>query len=600
MQRADCAVVDSAASDDCLVEGSTSETRVGAARNWSRLWPWLPAVAVAIPFAIIIGHALRSHLWSTSDLALIELRVRDVGGRYTPLVGAFSRYGWNHPGPLLFYSLAAPYRLFGSSGSALSAAGALLNLIAALGCVWVFWRRGGAAGAGFGAVVLLVLLRALAVEVLAFPWNPFAIVLPFLFLMLVVWSVLDGDDWMLPLAVAVASFCAQSHVGSAPAAGMLVVVAVGAFVVHSRRGSVSSPLRTAVVSAVVGVVLWLPPILDELRPHGGNLSALWRYWTAPHANTVGWARGARIVNAQFAIPAPWMSAHERIASFVGGLAPSWHVPWALLLLLGAGVVALRRKDWASLSLVVLVLLTAATAFVSASRVIDEPYPYLLRWTWTVGAMAWLAIGWTAVRALSRSPTRSLQPAIWVGAAAALALAVATTVTGLHARIPFESTQRALRQLDPALVAAARNAHEPILVENAPDIGSFGLAAGVLLRLNEQGIDARFDTTGVRGPGRHYTIPREEARTTIVAAVNDAIDGYRKNPAYRLIAAYDTLSPEDRAFMSGITDRVTKDRGPENYLKSFAAWADAHPDEFRRFNELGSRADREALFVAVDV
>ncbi len=48
----------------------------------------------------------------------MELRVQDVGRRPVPL-GLYSRDGWSHPGPLVFYTLAIPYQIFGSSTSAM-------------------------------------------------------------------------------------------------------------------------------------------------------------------------------------------------------------------------------------------------------------------------------------------------------------------------------------------------------------------------------------------------------------------------------------------------------------------------------------------------
>jgi hypothetical protein len=564
--------------------------------------PWIVAVVVvATPIAVLLGRVLRSRFLPASDLALIELRVRDVGGRYTPLVGAFSRYHWNHPGPLLFFLLAAPYRLFGSSGSALLAAGTLLNLVAALGCVWLFWRRGGTAGMALGGLVLLVLLRALAGQVLAVPWNPFAIVLPFLLLTLVAWSIACGDDWLLVVAVGLATFCVQSHVGSILVAGTLVAFAVAAFALHVWRGVASSPLRTAIISVLVGFVLWIPPIVDQFKPRGGNLSALWRFWIGPHAPVTGWARGARIVNAQFAIPAPWMSGHEATSPFTGGLAPPWHVPWTLMLLIAAGVIAQRRRDWSSLSLVAIVILTTGAAWASASQVVDEPYGYLLRWTWTLGAIAWFAIGWTTLRVVTdRTVTGASRQVAAAAALAGIALAAATTIAGLHADLPDHKTERALRELDPALFATARRARTPILVTSAPDLASASLADGVLLQLNRRGVDARADDTNDRYRlDEHHTMPRGEARSTIVAAANAAIDQYDGKAAYRRIASYDTLTTGQRAFLASVAEEVGNDLSPAKELRAFRSWAGQHPVTYRQFAQLSARADREALFLIVD-
>jgi hypothetical protein len=316
------------------------------------------------------------------------------------------------------------------------------------------------------------------------------------------------------------------------------------------------------------------------------------------------ARGARIVNAQFAIPAPWASAHERTAPFAGGLDPRWHIPWALLLLVAAGFLALRRRDWRSLSLVAIVILTAVAAVASASQVVDEPYPYLLRWTWTLGALAWIAIGWTVLGALTdQHLARVRRPAASVAAAIGIVLVAATTLTGLHAQRPDPHGERALHALYPALVAAARGRPGPILIEYAPDLSSASLADGVFLRLNKDGIDARLDTgAGVRAVGGHHTIAPQDARTTIVAAANDAVDTYDTNPAYNKIASYDSLNPQERAFVTDVTAQMrreaTNGRDASPTFLDLAAWENQHPEITKRLIELNSRSERAAVYISV--
>ena len=81
----------------------------------------LAPVAIAltlVPLVVLAVHMLRSDVVLTADLATTEMLTRDLGHR-SPSLGPFSRDGWFHPGPALFYVLAPSYRLFGSDGSAL-------------------------------------------------------------------------------------------------------------------------------------------------------------------------------------------------------------------------------------------------------------------------------------------------------------------------------------------------------------------------------------------------------------------------------------------------------------------------------------------------
>src|SRR5689334_8524947 len=88
------------------------------------------AGVVIVPFALLLVRVVRSGWLASSDWAAIELRTRDVGTSHTPLVGVYSRYGWNHPGPLLFYVLALPYRLFGAQGHGILAGALIVNAAA--------------------------------------------------------------------------------------------------------------------------------------------------------------------------------------------------------------------------------------------------------------------------------------------------------------------------------------------------------------------------------------------------------------------------------------------------------------------------------------
>lgn len=81
---------------------------------------WLLAVVIVL-VVLPLGAAAAGQVFAVGgdyhaagDLADIELHTRDVG-RHQVEPGQYSRGGWSHPGPALFYALALPYRLSGSS-----------------------------------------------------------------------------------------------------------------------------------------------------------------------------------------------------------------------------------------------------------------------------------------------------------------------------------------------------------------------------------------------------------------------------------------------------------------------------------------------------
>ena len=135
----------------------------------------LAVVVVLLPMLAAVVHAVRTPWRPTGDYGLIALHAMDVPADM-PLFGVYSRFGFHHPGPLLFTLLAAPVRLFGSTGLLLGAA--LINAAALVGAVIVLRRRGGIPLLVIGTLGL-VLLELAASGQLTDPWNPFVPMFPF-------------------------------------------------------------------------------------------------------------------------------------------------------------------------------------------------------------------------------------------------------------------------------------------------------------------------------------------------------------------------------------------------------------------------------------
>ena len=271
---------------------------VAAGARSDRRIRWVVAGLLIVPALVLLVRVFQGGWLSSSDWADIELRTRDVGTPHTPLVGAYSRYGWNHPGPLLFYAPALPYRALGGRGYGILAGALVVNGAAIAGIAVVLWRRGQIVGLTLGVAIILVLARALGAGFLVDPWNPYVIVFPLLAVVALAWAAADGDLWALPIAVAVGSFVVQSHVGAALAVVAAIGISVGALVLDARRTRDARRKRVAIATTAVAVVCWLPAVVQQFQPGGGNLGHLVDFWTRSHANTAGWSAGARIVFAQ--------------------------------------------------------------------------------------------------------------------------------------------------------------------------------------------------------------------------------------------------------------------------------------------------------------
>src|SRR5215471_1441629 len=186
---------------------------------------------VLLPTVAAMVTALRHPFAPTNDWALLELQVRKVGTADTPLLGAWSRFGWHHPGPLPFYLLALPYRLVPAAHGLLFAAG-FLNFLATAGCVAVAVRH-----PRMRALVLLggvaIVERGLGVAQLVDPWNPTLPIIPFLlFVLLCLELALAPRRWTLAAIVFMASFVVQAHVGYAQP---VVVIGAAALALRWRE-----------------------------------------------------------------------------------------------------------------------------------------------------------------------------------------------------------------------------------------------------------------------------------------------------------------------------------------------------------------------------
>src|SRR6202022_497886 len=169
-----------------------------------------------------------------SDNALNELRTRDVG-RHLVLLGPYSRDGWNHLGPAMYYLLALPYRAAGSHSAGMYLGALVINAIALAAMAWIAWRRGGLPTLLFTTLGIAVVMHALGADFLRDPWNPYITVVPFGLLVFLVWELSVGTTWALPAAAAVTTFLVQTHVGYVPVAIPLLVGGAVWLVLARRR-----------------------------------------------------------------------------------------------------------------------------------------------------------------------------------------------------------------------------------------------------------------------------------------------------------------------------------------------------------------------------
>ena len=470
------------------------DTRVGGRERSTRA-PVLTIVAATLPLIALLLVSV-GRLGATyspdGDNALIEMHVRDIG-HHPVLVGAYSRGGWFHPGPALYYLLWLPYQIAWHASGSLITAATLINLLCVAGIIAIVHRRAGRAAAWWAAIVLLLDLRVLGATALQSVWNPSISILPFALFLVTAWSVLCDDYWLLPVTAGVGSFVVQCHVGfifPVAAIGVLVAARTVIRLRHDRRW-----YRPLAITIAVAAVMWTPPVIDELTGHPGNLTAILRYARA-RRGTWGWQEGANTIMTQIGRLPAWIVGRKPVPILYG----SPKLPlWPGLLGVGAlvliTVVAARRRQTDVLWLVLLVVVVGLAAGAFVDRVDGPDWSYLGDWISSIGVVLWIAVG---VCLLPRrwSLARSTPVTAGLGALAAL-LAIGGTWNALAAPRFGSTTSPTITHLAAAgrQWASANHVHA-VKLDFGPDpdlsLSVLGAGTGVVLQLERHGITTKVD------------------------------------------------------------------------------------------------------------
>jgi len=532
------------------------------------------AVTLALPLLVAVVQ-LRSPTWRpVLDLAMTELRVRDVGTADTPLIGLPGRIGetlqeqGSHPGPLSFYAVAPTYRLLGSTAWAMQVGTVVVHLAAIGVALALARRRGGPATFAAVSVLIAVLVSGFGSGALAEPWNPYFPLLWWVVLLLGVWSVLDGDVAVLPVVVVAGSFCAQTHVPYLTLSVGLGAAAAAWAVVLARRAPAGSDerrrgLRALAIAAVLGVVLWAPPTLDQLTEEPGNYAKLIDHFTTPPAGEepIGLRAGAEEALDRLdlwhlgshAVGDPALLTNGSPARF-----PSASRGGALLVvwLASAAVATLPAvRDRRLLALHA----TAGGAFVlgtaSITRIFGLTWYYLMLWMWAVAGLMALGVAWTAWRAASRRATslpvaRTAPVALAVVAALLTAHTVATDA--VDAEPSDAEVSAVLADVVPDTLAAleagagaatGRDGRYHVTWRDAYHIGS--QAFGLLNELDRAGFEAGM-TAVFRVPATEQrVIEASEATAQVVLATGPFVEELRADPAAVEVAHVDPRDAADR-------------------------------------------------------
>ena len=300
-------------------------------------------LAVWLPVLFATIRNLRVPWVPLADDAHLSLWAYRVFTGHPPLFGSVSMLSpIGHPifdpGPLFTYLLAVPVRIDPATGSLWGSAlvaGLLGSLSVELGGRNFGWQAAAVIG---GAIALL--LTAIPVVGLHLVWNPYLGLFVVLTAMVTSLVVASGSGRLLPLLVVLCSIGACAHTMLAVPLVLLLAVAT-TWCWLARPANIR---RWLLLSVAVGVLCWLPPLLQELFGAKPNLSALFRAVQTGASMGMGFGLSA-IAHAtpELLVHFPHLAGGDDSVAFLNNRSPILGVV-IFALLLGVAMWAIRQKD----------------------------------------------------------------------------------------------------------------------------------------------------------------------------------------------------------------------------------------------------------------
>ncbi len=522
--------------------------------------PTAPTIMVAVVVTALAAPCLwtvvTNHSFAVGDIALIELRTRDVLSAHPPLVGAYSRYGWSHPGPLEFYLFALPYRLFGGDFAALRLTALLFNVSTLAAIAWVARRR------GTTALVLItgiaaVLVWGLNANALTDSWNVTIAILPFLLTIVACWAACCGDRWAWLVAAVAFSFVFQAHIGFGVALAPLVLATAALLSVRARRDDPAFSLGDVAVGIGAALGLALPALIDVVTHWPGNLERVANWSLTNDEPTIGLSQSLRLVGRSTSLSFPFHPAFPNQFVFSIGSVDSGFLPGTLLVLLAiAAIVTARRRMVAEASLCACLLVAWISGFVAASRVTQPLAFWLVEWLQPLAWLTWgsiVLVAWTLLQPAAVDRFRSARLA---QAASLLAFVgvLAGTVGYVHKSASADDDHTTTTPIE-AFVAAADHLDrsQPIHIDYGGDPFSAGtIFLAVANELNKRGFDLCVDAAFANqfGEARVCT-----GRSDLALFIRNEPTALAPPDNSTVLAISDPLSPAQRQEADELTARL---------------------------------------------
>lgn len=459
------------------------------------------AVLAIAPIVITAIRAAIDGWIPTNDAAATVIRAKYALGTHPALVGL---YAWPTSqllhtttytlGPWQLWWLSMPTRVLGVTWGPLLAM-ATLNTIYLLVGAWIVRRRLGYRVATFVMLGIALLIWGLGPTTFTSPVPVVATAAPFAAYCLTAWVVALGDRRALPFAALFAGLLILGH----PESLILVVViglgALGAFVISRRSADEHDPAdhslrRPLIVCALITLVLWTPPLIQQFAHRPGNFSNIVR-GSFGHPAGLPTGLGLKSGIALFAGPPFWLRGSTDHSFLTGTAAPPSTIEFAAtvailaILLAGVGFIAHRRRDREASTSIAMAAIALVAMWIHGLKA--PPGAYFLPF-WVVAMFISLCIGFAVLRSIPthvRDTLRRTMPIGALGFAVALLALNVPTAPPPHFTAGSRAQIRDSVKLNAAIVPQLRDVGT---VTVAPAFhGTYPYAAALAVALDDAGV-----------------------------------------------------------------------------------------------------------------
>ncbi|HEY6319361.1 MAG TPA: hypothetical protein VI462_15935 [Acidimicrobiia bacterium] len=540
---------------------------------------YLASIGFALlPVVVAVGRAVVNGWTPLSDDALFAVRARDVFSYHNfPLVGLDSSTSLvagtelHHPGPLQLDLLALPVRIFGGSAG-LAVGVAIINVAAIVGIAVFAYRRGGALTGTLAMLLTAGLCWTMGSEALFEPWQPVAVLLPFLCFVVLAWSVSCGDLVALPVAALAGSFVLETHVSYVLLVPILAIWALAGVGLVLRARQREDPagwprlrrqmVRSVTIAALVFVVCWLQPLIDEVVGQG-NLGRLLTN-SSGGSRAFGYRYGVQLVASVVAVPPWWFrpSMNQTLLPSSGWTAPSLFTAASTLVALAVVLglcwwSARRATDLETGRAAITAGLAVLAGLATAGRVPITVFgleAHVFWWLWPISVFSFFVVGLTLTRRAAGHVQRHILIPVGTLATAVLAiLAVPTLAQGLtpNTREYAVPTVHAVNAQLGRLTDRGPILVDPLLKSRLGD--PYGLA--IIAELQRRGIPiVAQDPTLVGQLGSHRRYTGRNARSELYLRVGN--DRLVLPAGATQVVDHQGIGPSERRELAGLEAKIS--------------------------------------------